>query len=53
MWNIKSLSRALVLFASCWMLLVNVIGCNTVKGVGRDTERAGEKIQDAAEDAKH
>jgi predicted small secreted protein len=23
-------------------------GCNTMKGLGKDTERAGEKIQDKA-----
>lgn len=23
-------------------------GCNTMRGVGQDTERAGEKIQEAA-----
>jgi predicted small secreted protein len=25
-----------------------VSGCNTMKGLGKDTERAGEKIQDKA-----
>jgi predicted small secreted protein len=25
------------------------LGCNTVKGMGRDIERGGEKTQDAAE----
>lgn len=25
------------------------VGCNTAEGVGKDTERAGEKIQDAAD----
>ena len=28
-------------------------GCNTVKGVGKDTEKAGEAIQREAEDAKN
>jgi predicted small secreted protein len=26
--------------------------CNTVRGVGRDVERAGEKTQDAAENVR-
>lgn len=26
--------------------------CNTVQGAGKDIERGGEKIQDAAKDAK-
>jgi entericidin B len=27
-------------------------GCNTVEGVGRDLERAGDAIQDEAEDTR-
>ena len=27
-------------------------GCNTMHGAGRDIERGGEKIQDAADDAR-
>jgi len=27
-------------------------GCNTMEGVGRDVERGGEKVQDAAKDAR-
>jgi len=29
-------------------ITISVIGCNTVEGAGRDIERAGEEIQDAA-----
>ena len=25
----------------------SIVGCNTVKGVGRDVEKVGEKIEDA------
>jgi len=28
------------------------VGCNTVKGMGRDIERGGEKTQDAAESVR-
>jgi predicted small secreted protein len=28
------------------------VGCNTVQGAGKDIERGGEKIQDAAQDVK-
>ena len=28
---------------------VMAVGCNTIKGVGRDLERGGEKLQNAAE----
>jgi entericidin B len=27
-----------------------MMGCNTVHGLGKDVERGGEKIQEAAED---
>jgi predicted small secreted protein len=27
-------------------------GCNTIEGAGRDVERGGEKVQDAAKDVK-
>ncbi len=32
--------------AFCLLMLVS--GCNTVKGVGQDLQKAGEKIEDAA-----
>jgi predicted small secreted protein len=28
--------------------VLGVTGCNTVKGVGQDLQKAGEKIEDAA-----
>lgn len=44
--------------ASLWLLLVSVAGltllsgCNTVEGVGRDLQRAGDAIEDEAEDTR-
>jgi predicted small secreted protein len=35
----------LVLLGSALLVLT---GCNTMKGLGKDTERAGEKIQENA-----
>ena len=32
--------------------LMTLSGCNTVEGVGRDLERAGDAIQDEAEDTR-
>jgi predicted small secreted protein len=29
-------------------IVVTLSGCNTVKGVGQDLQKAGEKIEDAA-----
>jgi predicted small secreted protein len=34
------------------VLATNLTGCNTVRGVGKDTERAGEKIQKEADRAQ-
>jgi len=31
---------------------MSLAGCNTISGAGRDVERGGEKVQDAAEGAK-
>lgn len=28
---------------------LGIIGCNTMEGAGKDTQRAGEKIQDSAD----
>lgn len=39
----KSIFAALLGFA-----FISVYGCNTVQGAGKDVERTGEKIQDAA-----
>lgn len=48
MLNKISIVRVLAL-ALMTSTLLGVIGCNTMEGAGKDTERAGEKIQDAAE----
>lgn len=37
---------SIVLLTAAWALLGT--GCNTTKGVGKDIEKAGDKIQDAA-----
>jgi len=31
---------------------VGLSACNTIKGAGKDVERGGEKVQDAASDAQ-
>jgi predicted small secreted protein len=54
----NAMKRAIVLFS----LLISAAGvttlsamlsaCNTVEGVGRDIERAGDAIQDEADDTR-
>ena len=36
------------LIAICTASCLLLVGCNTVKGVGQDLQKAGEKIEDAA-----
>ncbi|GAB2493067.1 entericidin A/B family lipoprotein [Pseudoxanthomonas sangjuensis] len=41
------LSLLLAMFATA-----TLAGCNTVAGAGKDMQKAGEKVQDKAEDCK-
>jgi entericidin B len=49
--NVKKVFCKLALMISLAGLLGS-LGCNTVKGMGRDIERGGEKTQDAAESVR-
>ncbi len=39
----------IAMFAAAFLLA----GCNTMSGAGKDIERGGEKLQGAAEKARH
>ncbi len=39
--------------AMAFLLAAAAAGCNTVEGVGEDTQAAGSAIEDAAEDAQN
>ena len=42
-----------IVFALMMLLVLGTsMACNTVRGVGQDVERAGEKTQDAAESVR-
>ncbi len=42
-----------IIYATAMLLFLSLnIACNTVHGVGKDVERAGEKTQDAADAVK-
>jgi entericidin B len=45
------LKRLFVILSA--LSLTALAGCNTVRGVGQDIERGGEKLQGAAERAKN
>ena len=44
--------RAIIFTTLMLLLLGTNVACNTVHGLGRDVERAGEKTQDAADAVK-
>lgn len=46
--NIRKLAAALCLA----LLFGSLTACNTVEGAGKDVQKAGEEIEDAAQDAK-
>lgn len=43
----KFILLPLVFAAALWSMLAS--GCNTMQGAGKDIEKGGEKIQDAAQ----
>jgi predicted small secreted protein len=46
----RALTQRIVLVLRAATLLATVgIGCNTAKGLGKDVEKAGEKIQDGTD----
>lgn len=50
--NPRHMRRAGV--AAAMTVLVGLLAaCNTVEGAGKDLERGGEKVQDAARDVKN
>lgn len=44
--------RRIILAVFMLVLVGTSAACNTVRGVGQDVERAGEKTQDAAESVR-
>ena len=45
----KKFLRASAAFALLVTVMAAVSACNTTKGVGKDVENAGEKVQDVAD----
>jgi predicted small secreted protein len=41
--------RPFITIAICAFFLTALAGCNTVQGMGKDIEKAGEKTQEAAD----
>ena len=45
----KTATQKIILSLIAILFIASVSACNTVKGVGKDTERAGEVIQKEAD----
>ena len=45
-------TRFLAMLSAVMAAMFTLSACNTVEGVGKDVERGGEKLQNAAEDTK-
>ena len=43
-------ARKTTTFLMLGLLALNLTACNTMRGLGKDTEDAGEKIQEEAEE---
>ena len=39
--------------AAVLLLAIALAGCNTMKGFGKDVERGGERVQDAAQSTQN
>lgn len=48
----KKIAGALMLTLFTLGLAGSIAGCNTIKGMGEDVERGGEKLENAADKAK-
>ncbi|HSV04180.1 MAG TPA: entericidin A/B family lipoprotein [Phenylobacterium sp.] len=44
--------RKLIVLAAAAMAVL-VAGCNTIQGMGRDMQAAGQAVSSSAQDAKH
>jgi entericidin B len=47
--HMNAMKKVLVSVVTCMLLGAAVLGCNTVKGAGKDIERGVEKIQNSAD----
>jgi entericidin A len=49
----KTLTRTLFAIAVLGFSFGSLSGCNTVEGAGKDVKKAGEVIEETADDAKN
>ena len=46
------MKRVMILLALCLFSASVLSGCNTMAGAGKDLQKAGEKVEDKAQDCK-
>lgn len=46
------MKRVWILMALCMFSAAALTGCNTMAGAGKDMQKAGEKVEDKADDCK-
>ena len=44
--------KKMTLMASLALISMALLGCNTMAGAGKDIQKAGDKIEDKAQDCK-
>lgn len=49
----NTISRSLTLLALAAAIALSLGACNTFRGIGKDTERVGEKIQEKADEKQY
>lgn len=46
------MKRTMILLLTMMFSMAMLSGCNTMAGVGKDVQKAGEKVEDKAKDCK-
>lgn len=49
----KTLSSAIVVLAAFAVAVVGTLGCNTIRGTGKDIQAGGRAVESAADDAQN
>jgi entericidin B len=50
--DMKTFNRLIIALMVCAMLGSGALGCNTFRGAGRDIQRGGEVVENAADNAQ-
>lgn len=48
----KTFTRAVAFLLVSVLIGISMLGCNTFRGAGKDIQRGGQAVEDAADDAQ-